>query len=111
MMNAVEVAYVWVVVVEIRRMGAVEVPVRARVALGDEEPMPRLPDWVRMRKVEVALFADVVDATMKSGVPAGMRLDPATDRMPQGVEVPIPSLPFVVSNLRKFAESSVVAPE
>lgn len=110
--NAVEVARVWVVVVEIMNTGAVEVPVSARVALGDDEPIPRLPDWVRIRSVEVALlFADVVvEAMVKSGRVAGKEFAPK-DRSPHGDEVPMPSSPLVVFRERKFADERAVAPE
>ena len=110
--NAVEVARVWVVVVEIMNAGAVDVPVRARVALGDEEPMPRLPDCVRIRSVEVALlFVEVVvEAMVKSGRVAGKEFAPR-DRSPHGDEVPMPSNPLVVFRERKFADERAVAPE
>ena len=100
------------VVVETKNTGAVEVPVNARVAEGDEVPSPKFPDGRRIRRVEVAPgLGPVVEAMVKSGLLFASPNAPAIERRAQGEEVPMPRKPFVVSRLRKFAESRVVAPE
>ena len=108
MINAVEVARS-IVEVETRKTGAVVVPPRERVALGEVVPKPRNPPGVTMRTVVVAL-GPVEEAMVKRGVweSAGA---PAIERRAQGVEVPTPKSPFVMSVDRKLAESRVVAPE
>ena len=97
--------------VEINNEGEVEVPVIESTAPGEVDPMrPKRPPEVRWAKVVVAL-GPVDDAMVKSGVPEGRARLPATESLAQGEEVPIPSLRFVASMPRKFAESMVEAAE
>jgi len=100
------------VVVETRNAGAVEVPVSPKVAEGDDVPSPKFPEGRRIRSVEVAPLLMLVDEAMAKSGRSVVRLgEPAIERRAQGEEVPMPRKPFVVSRLRKFAESRVVAPE
>ena len=91
--------------------GAVDVPVMERRAEGEEVPNPRLPFWLRMRSVEVALLGPVVEATANNGDVDGKMLGAATESIAHGEEEPMPMALFVVSSVRKFAESRVLAPE
>ena len=63
-----------------------------------------------MRSVDVA-FTAVVDAMASNGDEEGNALGAATESIAHGEEEPMPSILFVVSRVRKFAESRVVAPE
>ena len=107
--NAVETAPA-VVVVEMRKTGAVVVPVIESVAEGDVVARPKWPPASTMSTVVVA-SGMVEVAITKSGVPEGKTAEPSTESRAHGDEVPIPKNPFAFEMARKLAESRMFAPE
>ena len=100
--------------VETRNTGAVEVPVRERMAPGEVVPKPKFPEGRRMRSVEVAPGLGPVDEAMVNSGRSLVSIEaPAMESRAQGEEVPMPRspCPAVLLMVRKLAESRVVAPE
>ena len=60
--------------------------------------------------VDVEMMLKMLEVAYAVMGPA-MVVDPCTERVEPGVVVPMPKTELVVSTVRKFAESRVVAPE
>ena len=78
--------------------------------LVEERPAVVMPPEKVEDAVEVEMILKIVEVPYTVMGPA-MVVEPCTERGVPGVEVPMPKKLLVVSTVRKFAESSVVAPE